>query len=144
MRLMAAEKFKFDGPDPPANPNIEDEQEPPPEDVKASGGKGKKQVEEAPIEVQKSPEEIAEEKMFEDFTAEYMKTLAQIKEDITEYRGLIDPDTGLKRVALWPKKLSKKEIAKMKQLEEEKLKKEAEDEEKKRQAEEEAAAAMQK
>ena len=42
MRLMAVEKFKFDGPDPPVNPNLEDEQEPPPEDVKASGGKGKK------------------------------------------------------------------------------------------------------
>ena len=142
MRLMAADKFKFAGPDPPHQPSLEDDNEPPPEDVKASGGKGAKgKAEEAPVEVQKSPEELAEEKMFDDFASEYMEKLAAVKADLTEYRGLVDPETGVKRVALWPKKLSRSEVARMKQEEEERLKREAEEEEKKRLAEEEAAAA---
>ena len=114
MRLLAVEKSKFFGPDPPLNPNMVEEVEAPVEDVKASGGVKGKKVEEAPVEVQKSEEEIAEEKMFEDFADEFMEALDKVKQDLTEYRGLSDPETGIKRVALWPKKLSKAEINRMK------------------------------
>ena len=54
---------------------------------------------------------------------------------------MTDPEYGIKKVALWPKKLTKHEVAKMKQMEEEKLKREAEEEERKRKEEEDAAAA---
>jgi hypothetical protein len=79
--------------------------------------------------------------MFEDFCEMYMEQLDTVKKQLTEYRGLTDPEYGIKKVALWPKKLTKHEIAKMKQMEEEKLKREAEEEEKKRKEEEDAAAA---
>ena len=69
-----------------------------------------------------------------------MERLEQVKEQLTEYRGIIDPEYGAKKVALWPKKLSKSDVLKMKREEEERLKREAEEEEKKRLAEEEAAA----
>ena len=139
MRLLATEKFKFEGPDPPLNPSIVEEVEAPIEDVKASGGKGKK-AEEPPPEVQKTPEELAEEKMFDDFSEEFMKKLAMVKQDLTEYRKLSDLQTsGIKKVALWPKKYTKAELVQMKKDEEERLKREAEEEEKKRKEEEEAA-----
>ena len=52
LRLLAADKYKFKGPDPPLNPSIVEDVEPVIEDVKASGGKAaKKGVEEAPPEV---------------------------------------------------------------------------------------------
>ena len=73
--------------------------------------------------------------MFDDFCEAYMEKLEQVKADLTEYRGLIDPETGIKKVALWPKKLSKAEIVRMKKAEEERLAREAEAEEKKRLAE---------
>ena len=85
MRLLAVEKTKFHGPDPPLNPNMVEDAEPPPEDVKASGGKGKK-TEEAPPEVQKSEEEIAEEMMFDEYVEQYLKMLDKVKADLTEYR----------------------------------------------------------
>ena len=59
---------------------------------------------------------------------------------MTHYREINDSDYGVKRVALWPKVFSKKELEQMKKAEEERLLRAAEEAEKKRLAEEEAAA----
>lgn len=58
MRLMAPTKLKFNSPDPPKFEYVE--KEPVVEEVKPTKG-GKKKEEEAPVEEEKSPEELAEE-----------------------------------------------------------------------------------
>ena len=82
MRLMAPTKLKFDAPDPPKFDFVE--KEPVVEDVKPT--KGKKKEEEAPVEEEKSPEEMAEEKMFSDFVATYRKAVKDNQEEVGEYR----------------------------------------------------------
>ena len=68
MRFLTVQKFKFSGPDPPAEPaKLETEEVQ--EDVKSPPAKGKK--EEAPVEVELTEEEKLELKMFDDFVEEY-------------------------------------------------------------------------
>jgi len=95
MRLLAVQKINFVGPDPPLDPPEDEdkpEEEVAPVDTK-KGGKGAK--EEVPVEVQKSEEQIAEEKMFIEFTAEFREIITQSENDIVEYKALTDPVRGI-------------------------------------------------
>ena len=80
------------------------------------------------MEVELTPEEQEEEKMFDKFMDQYMARVEDAKRDLTEYRTLLDPEDGVKKVALWPssktakqieQEILKKEEAKMKKDEEE-------------------------
>ena len=78
------------------------------EEVKAPPPKGK-QVE-VPVEVELTPEERAEQEMFEKFALHYSVELDKVKNDLTEYRALTHPELGVQKVALWPKVYSKAEL----------------------------------
>lgn len=112
MRKLNVEKIKFSGPDPPfvrpePEPTDEDQQAAVEEKkevkAKAGGAAGKgKAVEEVPVEVELTPEEQAEEEMFNRFMDGYMLAVEKAKGDLTDYRKLLDPEDGVKKVALWP------------------------------------------
>lgn len=119
MNLLLVQKFKFSGPDPPADPPKKEEEEQV-EEVKSPPAKGKK--EEVPVEIELTEEEKAELKMFEDFVGEFAKSVDQVKTDLSSYRALIHPDTGVDRRALWPKTFSPKEIENLRKAEEARLK----------------------
>jgi hypothetical protein len=96
MRLLAVQKLKFAGPDPPLDPPEDEdkaEEEAAQQVDTKKGGKGAK--EEVPVEVQKSEEQIAEEKMFIEFTAQFREMITQSENDIVEYKALIDPVYGV-------------------------------------------------
>ena len=114
------QKFKFSGPDPPAEPpqKVEEEQQ---EEVKAAPAKGGKK-EEVPVEIELTEEEKAELQLFESFTGEFTACLDQVKADISEYRALAHPETGVDRRALWPKTFTPRELEKMRKAEEQRLK----------------------
>ena len=78
------------------------------------------------MEVELTEEEKAELKFFEDFMASFTQEVEKAKQHLNEYRAMIDPITGVEKVALWPKVFSFKEIEKMKREEEKRLKREEE------------------
>lgn len=51
--------------------------------------------EEKPVETPKSPEEIAELKMFLEFTSTFRDTITKAEDEILEYRALSHPVYGI-------------------------------------------------
>ena len=51
--------------------------------------------------------------MFEDFSTQFAEAADKLKADHIEYKKLTDPANGIQRVGLWPKKLSDRELAKI-------------------------------
>jgi len=41
---------------------------------------------------------------------EFVAAVDKVKDDLSEYRGLIHPEHGIEKVALWPKTFSQKEL----------------------------------
>ena len=142
MRLLTVQKFKFAGPDPPAEPIKKEEVVIPVEEIKAapSGPGAKSKKEEVVVEIELTEQEKAELKLFSDFMIAFVAGVEKVKADLSEYRGLIHPEHGAERVALWPKNFSQNELLKMRQAEEERQKKEGEAEEERRRQEEEKKA----
>lgn len=107
MRFFLPHRIKFHGPDPP--PFI-----PPPPvtesmvlDPKAA--KQKKDEPVAPVEIPKTPEILAAEKMFIKFMKQMRREVDKMSSDLAEYRYLsIGPD-AIKKVPLYPKSLSEAE-----------------------------------
>ena len=127
MSMLSVAKFKFAGPDPPLEPpkKEEDEQQ---EEAKAAPKAAPKKGEEAAVEIELTEEEKAELAQFEAFADVFTPKVAQVQAELGEYRALVHPERGAERVALWPKTFSAKEIAAMRQAEEEKAKREEEEE----------------
>ena len=63
-------------------------------------------------------------KLFEDFMGEFVACVDQVKADLSEYRALSHPETGVDRRALWPKTFSPQELEKMRKAEERRAKRE--------------------
>ena len=93
----------------------------PVEEIKAapSGPGAKSKKEEVVVEIELTEQEKAELKLFSDFMIAFVAGVEKVKADLSEYRGLIHPEHGAERVALWPKNFSQNELLKMRQAEEE-------------------------
>jgi len=139
-RLLIAKRFKCTLPDPPYEPPAVEQEEEAVEELKgkapAKAAKGKQEEVE---EVEKSPEELEAIKMFEDFANEFTEGVDSVKTDMLAYKALTNPVSGVEKVGLWPKKLTRAELSAMKVADLAEAAKE-DGEEKKRQEEAEAAA----
>ena len=72
---------------------------------------------------------------------EFVACVDQVKADLSEYRALSHPETGVDRRALWPKTFSSKELDGLRKAEERRARQEEVAEEAKRKIEEEKLAA---
>ena len=136
---MVAQRSKCSLPDPPFEPPVP-EQEEEPEEKKAPPAKGAKGKQEEVEEVELSPEEAAANKMFEEYCDKFCGLLEGMKNDLLEYKKLNDPVFGVKKVGLWPKKYSQRELAMIQAQEKAAVQKEIEAEEAKAKETEEAKA----
>ena len=102
MKLFVPHRIKFIGPDPPADVPEPVEPEPVAEPVK----KGKKDEVVAPVEIPKTPEQLAEEKMFLKFIKNLREEVEQLTADLTEYRKMTSGPNAPKMVPLLPIQLT--------------------------------------
>lgn len=98
MRLMTAQKLAFFGPDPPLDipEKAEEEQEVQQQVQTKENKKGNaKNEEEKPVEIPKSPEELAELKIIFEFVKVFREQVTLAETDITKYRALSHPTYGV-------------------------------------------------
>jgi len=57
-------------------------------------------------EVEKNPEEEAEDLMFANFVDNYAEKIVEVVNELAEYRELLHPDYGVKKIPLYPKVLT--------------------------------------
>jgi len=96
----------FIGPDPPLERN-----EPDPEAMEAlakeqAAAKKKGPADEAPAEIPKDPQEEIEDAMYESFTQSLVSKVSDIAFDLSKYRQMLHPETGIKKIALFPRVLT--------------------------------------
>lgn len=109
MRLFVPHRIKFHGLDPP--PFIQEpvvQESVTPVDPKAKPVKNAEPV--APTEVQKTPEEIAAQKLYIKFMKQLRKEVDRLALDVTEYRQITLGPEAIKKVPLWPKVFTDAEI----------------------------------
>jgi len=100
-------KMMFEGPDPPmvrVEPTPEELEAREKEQAAAKKGKGAAEVEVA--EVEKDPIEEAEDLMFANFVDNYCEKIVEVTKELAEYRELLHPDSGAKKIPLYPKVLT--------------------------------------
>ena len=72
---------------------------------------------------------------------EYVTSIESVKADLQEYRGLLHPESGVEKIALWPKTFTAAELEAMRKAEEERARREEEKLAEQQRLEEEKAAA---
>ena len=106
MRLFVPKRLKFVGPDPPAEEPVPAESEVPVEAPK----KGKAAEVVAPVELPRTEEQKAADKLFAKFIKQLRREVGQMSFDLAEYRTLTMGPGNIKKVSLWPKVLTEAEI----------------------------------
>jgi hypothetical protein len=100
---MATEKVLFKGPDPPMVRYVPTAEELEAiEKEKAAAAKAKK-GEESVMEAPKDPQEEAEDKMYEEFAGTMVEKISSLASDLASFRSMCHPETGLKKIPLYPK-----------------------------------------
>jgi len=97
MRLMTAQKIPFYGADPPLDLPVKSDEEEnvvtASKDTNAAKDKKAKE-EEKPVEIPKSPEELAELQIILEFVKQFREHVTQAEQDVNEYRALSHPLYG--------------------------------------------------
>ena len=101
MRLFVPHRIKFHGPDPP--PIAPEPVIPEPAVVDPKAKNSKKIEEVLPVEIPKTPEQMAAEKMFLKFMKQLRKDVDKMSLDLIDYRNLSSGPDAIKKIPLWPK-----------------------------------------
>jgi hypothetical protein len=114
MRLFVPKRLKFVGPDPPPEEPVPAEPEVP---VVEAPKKGKAAEPIAPVEIPRTEEQKAGDKLFAKFIKQLRREVSEMSFDLAEYRTLTMGPGKIKKVALWPKVLTEAEIEVIKEKE---------------------------
>ncbi len=115
MRLFVPRRLRFVGPDPPPEEPTPPEPEVPAQEPPKKGAK--KEEVAAPVEVPRTEEQKAADKLYAKFLKTMRKEVTQMAYDLSEFRTLTMGPNTIKKVPLWPKTLSAEEIEAVRQRE---------------------------